>query len=1395
MATTGRAPIKIGSGYIEIVPQLSTTGLKTFRDEFTKQMTTTGDEGAKALSTSFQKGLNATVTALRASLGKMEDAVKASAASQAGFVTDSEKDKQKVYQTTADLAIRAISSQEDASKAAVQTELRNQQQIQAAIDRSTDARTAAHDLFMRQLADETAAVRSAMTAQTRATTTATTSISRSVAGSNKSIAKSFKSIGESTHKYSSSLAEVGSAITNNLVLPLAAVSAALTDIGVKFGDSLIQGQKSLQALGITQKDAGGILSTGVNTGIQTPYSVKDITAAEAKLARSFSAENKGIKSNNPDTNAAASKDVSKQTTATVQNILDLLAHGGKTDEKSLTGTFQAYQTIQDQGKILTRNVRQFANDANVPTEEIAQALGYKDSKSKSASAQLLGDLTKGKVISNTKFEDAVSLLGNDPQVKGASAQIGSTTVGNRIQQFKESSENSLSHLFVTQNKKTGQFSYSGLGAKIFGQPITDKKGNTIGYDGEGLLDQVQTLSQQPEFKKTIKTVLTQFVSGIQQFVKILASISKVLGDHPKIVAFIGTFTKWAAILGPVLIAVGVFGKLLGNIIKVLSPVVKLGAGLVNLARGRGFSGNGGSNGGNGGSGSGSGGGSGSGNVGNQVTQQAELTRAINESNDAAKNLLQTIDKINRASIKDLIDQFSGSGGNNLVQVARTSEAAIARVRDDAITPLNDSKLNKLQQEFTTAREDASLLITEIKAAVDEVGKLDVQKLTSLKVTFDSAKGSASDLKSEVNDVITSVKRLDGLGLGTVQHQFKDLTSDANGTYDKIGDGKGNSLSGRVRGLDGMSLSSIQHEFKTLTGDVTDTYSKVGTTKISGTLSNRISGVNGLSLASITKKVDALGDSLGVASAAAKGLDHELDNIASDGGGSGSNKSKKKPKGLSTGGVLPGYQPGVDTIPAMLSAGESVLRPEVTRALGASTINSWNQAAMSGKLQRFAGGGVVAQLGQLKQAVKDMDIWPDALAGLSGAALDGTSEGVGGRAQDGILGTVAGASRHIGTDIADKFGRLGEFASRDSWDILKRVPTVVGQVVGILGGAMAPQLGSYFHDDIWKGKGNILDRGGKFLGDTFSTKTLTSAIGNLFGGLWDSVKSIFSTGKDLITDPIGTVGGAVDAIWDMGKSDVDGAVDMVKSLKSLITDPSQYIGNVVSDVWSTAKDAAPNTNGLFNFSNSGTVKGTKPDINSLLGGGGTVPGGSGVSRWLPTVDQVLGLLHVPLTYANLILHRIGVESGGNPNAINLTDSNAKAGHPSQGLMQTIPSTFATYAGPFKGLGITNPLASIYAGLNYAMHRYGGGWPQALSGTKGYWMGTRHAAPGMALVGERGPELVNFGAGGAQVHNAKDTASMLSGSGKNYNITVNEAKSEDTTQATIRALKYMENLYGI
>jgi SLT domain-containing protein len=139
-----------------------------------------------------------------------------------------------------------------------------------------------------------------------------------------------------------------------------------------------------------------------------------------------------------------------------------------------------------------------------------------------------------------------------------------------------------------------------------------------------------------------------------------------------------------------------------------------------------------------------------------------------------------------------------------------------------------------------------------------------------------------------------------------------------------------------------------------------------------------------------------------------------------------------------------------------------------------------------------------------------------------------------------------------------------------------------------------------------------------------------------------------------------------------------------------------------------------------------------------------PVGGGVERWRGTVVQALGMLGMPIALAGRVLYQMQTESGGNPNAINLWDINAKRGDPSRGLMQVIGSTFSAYHVPGTSFNIYDPLANIAAAINYARHRYG---PTlgALGSGHGYAEGTTGAAPGWAWVGERGPELVNFSGG--------------------------------------------------
>lgn len=82
-----------------------------------------------------------------------------------------------------------------------------------------------------------------------------------------------------------------------------------------------------------------------------------------------------------------------------------------------------------------------------------------------------------------------------------------------------------------------------------------------------------------------------------------------------------------------------------------------------------------------------------------------------------------------------------------------------------------------------------------------------------------------------------------------------------------------------------------------------------------------------------------------------------------------------------------------------------------------------------------------------------------------------------------------------------------------------------------------------------------------------------------------------------------------------------------------------------------------------------------------------------------------------------------ESGYNPHAINLWDSNARAGTPSKGVMQVIDPTFAAYH--VAGMDdIWNPVHNIAAAIRYIQARYGDIY--ALPGVKsvlagGRWIG--------------------------------------------------------------------------
>ena len=151
------------------------------------------------------------------------------------------------------------------------------------------------------------------------------------------------------------------------------------------------------------------------------------------------------------------------------------------------------------------------------------------------------------------------------------------------------------------------------------------------------------------------------------------------------------------------------------------------------------------------------------------------------------------------------------------------------------------------------------------------------------------------------------------------------------------------------------------------------------------------------------------------------------------------------------------------------------------------------------------------------------------------------------------------------------------------------------------------------------------------------------------------------------------------------------------------------------------------------------------------------GAAGTARWALTATRALK--HTgDYSAGNLasLLRRMNQESGGNPNAVNNWDSNARSGNASRGLMQVIPPTFRANRDPSLSNNIFDPMANIVASINYTKRRYRSlqaGWNRRGGYFNGglvdhmRFMGGPVETWGNTLVGEFGPEIFMPSSGGA------------------------------------------------
>lgn len=138
-----------------------------------------------------------------------------------------------------------------------------------------------------------------------------------------------------------------------------------------------------------------------------------------------------------------------------------------------------------------------------------------------------------------------------------------------------------------------------------------------------------------------------------------------------------------------------------------------------------------------------------------------------------------------------------------------------------------------------------------------------------------------------------------------------------------------------------------------------------------------------------------------------------------------------------------------------------------------------------------------------------------------------------------------------------------------------------------------------------------------------------------------------------------------------------------------------------------------------------------------------PSGHSVNRWRPYVVRALKANGFAAT-ANQVAAWMKVirrESNGDPSVINTWDPNARMGHPSKGLVQTIQPTFDAY----KFRGHNNPLNGyddLLAGIHYMKAKYGSGSSafSTVSGPMGYDSGGRVMKKQLAWLAENNPEYV-------------------------------------------------------
>lgn len=197
------------------------------------------------------------------------------------------------------------------------------------------------------------------------------------------------------------------------------------------------------------------------------------------------------------------------------------------------------------------------------------------------------------------------------------------------------------------------------------------------------------------------------------------------------------------------------------------------------------------------------------------------------------------------------------------------------------------------------------------------------------------------------------------------------------------------------------------------------------------------------------------------------------------------------------------------------------------------------------------------------------------------------------------------------------------------------------------------------------------------------------IGDFLSGAWEAIKNFTGNVMDYLTKPSEILKIALDKFVNMsGWSDIYGDIAS-GAISKVFNNVSDYIKGIFDDI--------------------------VPEV--------SYNASAGVEQWRQLATHALRITgQLSDSNVNALLMQMQHESGGNPNAINNWDINAKRGTPSKGLMQVIDPTFRTWALSPYDKNIYDPLSNMIAAIRYTVSRYGSlynGW--TARGYKGYATG--------------------------------------------------------------------------